>query len=404
MQGDLKATIEAKKKENDCKFQSKSFGDALGLYVHVPFCPTACDFCAFYQEQSDRAGIEDYVQGIERESALYEAGRSVDSYFFGGGTPGLLIAQDLQRLSETVISRFGAPTKEWTVEMAPSTIKADKLRVLKDLGVTRISMGVQSFDDQLLDALGRQHSRKQIFKAYDLIRTVGFDSVNLDLIFAIPGQDAPRLEQDIEEAASLEPDHISTYCLTFEEDTALYAKLAKGEIAMDAEREAELYLSCWRSMDKFGFIQYEVSNFSKPGHECIHNVNTWRMQEWIGLGPSASSQFGGLRFSSIPDLEKWGSSLRAGEPARIEVKELTDSLLMEDALIFGLRMNSGVDVEELCQRFERPLSQRASKSLSEMEANGILNRMGSRVFLTEAGRLLADAIGETLMEDKEEDH
>ncbi|HCR29405.1 MAG TPA: coproporphyrinogen III oxidase [Opitutae bacterium] len=404
MQGDLKATIEAKKKENDCKFQSKSWGDALGLYVHVPFCPTACDFCAFYQEQTDRSGIESYLEGIKREAALYAIGKSVDSYFFGGGTPGLLTAKDLGRLSDVLIDHFGAPSKEWTVEMAPSTIKADKLNFLKDLGVTRISMGVQSFDDKLLDALGRQHSRKQVFRAYEEIRAVGFESINLDLIFAIPGQDADRLVKDIEEAASLEPDHISTYCLTFEEDTALYAKLARGEISLDVDREAELYLSCWQSMANSGYDQYEVSNFSKPGHECVHNVNTWEMQQWMGLGPSASSQFGGFRYSNVPDLSKWGRGLIKGMPNRIEIQKLTASLLMEDALIFGLRMNSGVDVEGLSERFEQPLPRRISDILSEMESNGYLDRSGARIALTESGRLLADAIGEMLMEDPRRDH
>lgn len=397
MQGDLKATIEAKKKENDCKFRSKSFGDALGLYVHVPFCPSACDFCAFYQEQTDRSGIEAYLDGIEREVALYEVGKPVDTYFFGGGTPGLLTAEDLKRLSTILTNHFGVPAKEWTVEMAPSTVKADKLRVLKDLGVTRISMGVQSFDEQLLDALGRQHSRKQIFRAHDQIRAADFKSVNLDLIFAIPGQDTDRLKKDIQEAASLEPDHISTYCLTFEEDTALYAKLAKGEISLDSDREVELYLSCWRSMGEAGYEQYEVSNFSKPGHECIHNVNTWKMQQWIGLGPSASSQFGGIRYSNVPDLDKWVCGMKEGPLDRMEVQELTASLLMEDALIFGLRMSRGVDVESLCQRFGKPLSQRVSKVLLEMEKCGYLERLGTRALLTESGRLLADAIGQNLM-------
>ena len=397
MQGDLKATIEAKKKENDCKFRSKSFGDALGLYVHVPFCATVCDFCAFYQEQTDRAGIEAYLDGIEREILLYDIGKPVDTFFFGGGTPGLLNEEDLKRLSMTLINQFGVPTKEWTVEMAPATVKADKLRVLKDLGVNRISMGVQSFDDQLLDALGRQHSRKQIFKACDQIRDAGFTSVNLDLIFAIPGQDTYRLKKDIQEAASIEPDHISTYCLTFEEDTALYSKLAKGEISLDVDREAELYLSCWRSMAESGYEQYEVSNFSKPTHQCIHNVNTWKMQQWIGLGPSASSQFGGIRYSNVPDLEKWVCGTKEGVLDRIEVQKLTASLLMEDALIFGLRMNSGVDVASLCRRFGKPLSERVSKVLVEMEKCGYLERLGTRVLLTESGRLLADAIGQNLM-------
>jgi len=344
------------------------------------------------------------LDGIERESALFEDGKSVDSYFFGGGTPGLLTAVDLEKLSMILIKHFGLPAKEWTVEMAPSTIKADKLKILKELGVTRISMGIQSFDDPLLEALGRQHSRKQIFKAYDLIRAADFDSVNLDLIFAIPGQDEARLKQDIREAASLEPDHLSTYCLTFEEDTALYAKLAKGEIALDSEREADLYLSCWRAMAEIGFIQYEISNFCQLGHECIHNVNTWRMQQWIGLGPSASSQFGGFRYTNVPDLEKWGRGLIEGSPERIQSQELTASLLMEDALIFGLRMNRGVDIEWLCQRFGQPLADRISGRLFEMEGSGYLERVRSRVALTESGRLLADAIGEALMGAEKDNH
>jgi len=265
-------------------------------------------------------------------------------------------------------------------------------------------MGIQSFDDPLLEALGRQHSRKQIFKAYDLIRAADFDSVNLDLIFAIPGQDEARLKQDIREAASLEPDHLSTYCLTFEEDTALYAKLAKGEIALDSEREADLYLSCWRAMAEIGFIQYEISNFCQLGHECIHNVNTWRMQQWIGLGPSASSQFGGFRYTNVPDLEKWGRGLIEGSPERIQSQELTASLLMEDALIFGLRMNRGVDIEWLCQRFGQPLADRISRKLLEMEGSGYLERGRSRVALTESGRLLADAIGEALMGAEKDNH
>ena len=150
-------------------------------------------------------------------------------------------------------------------------------------------------------------------------------------------------------------------------------------------------------MAEAGYEQYEVSNFSKPGHECIHNVNTWKMQQWIGLGPSASSQFGGIRYSNVPDLDNWICGLKEGRPDRMEVQELTASLIMEDALIFGLRMNSGVDVESLCQRFGKPLSQRVSKVLLEMEKCGYLERLGTRALLTESGRLLADAIGQNLM-------
>lgn len=398
MQGNLKATVEAKKNEMRAEFQPKWWGETLGLYVHVPFCATACDFCAFYQVQSDRSGIRAYMEGIRREASPFRANQPIDTCFWGGGTPGLLTASDLQILCEIVVSSFGQPVAEWTVEMAPSTVKADKLKVLKEHGVTRISMGVQSFDDSLLAKLGRQHSRKQIFKAYDLIQQEGFDSVNLDLIFAIPGQDEPRLRKDIREAAALGPDHLSTYCLTFEEDTALFVQLSEGKVAIDSELERSLYQTCWAEMAELGYGQYEISNFALPGKRCRHNVNTWRMGQWIGLGPSAASQYRGSRYSNVPDLQRWIEGVNKGESDRIECSALTIPLLVEDALIFGLRMNDGVDLETLRGRFDRGLTKNQDAIIERLEKEGALATSGGRIQLTDSGRFIADAIGVELME------
>ncbi len=398
MQGNLKATVEGKKNNLGKEFQPKWWGDTLGLYVHVPFCATACDFCAFYQVQSDREGIRRYLDGMQDEAEAISLNQGIDTCFWGGGTPGLLKAEDLDRLCDVVINRFGRPKTEWSVEMAPSTVKADKLKVLKERGVTRISIGVQSFDDGLLDKLGRQHSQKQVLKAYDLIREFDFDSVNLDLIFAIPGQDEERLKADIRTAAALEPDHLSTYCLTFEEDTALFVQLSEGKVSIDQEMESRLYRTSWEMMAELGYEQYEVSNYARPGKRCAHNVNTWNMDQWIGLGPSGASQFRGRRYANVPDLAKWLEARDGPESGRVDESDLTPELLMDDCLIFGLRMNDGVDLGALEARFDTGVTERQASILSQLEEEGKLIREGSIIRLTDDGRMIADAIGAELME------
>lgn len=369
---------------------------ALGVYLHVPFCSTSCDFCGFYQIQSDRKGILSYLEGVERELELLEIGnRKADTLFWGGGTPGLLPAKDMLRIGESLTRKFGHGFKEWTVEMAPSSVKRDKLEALKEAGVTRISMGIQSLNERLLDALGRQHSVKQVHQAYHLIREVGFQSVNVDLIFAIPTQSESEWRADIRSAFALEPDHLSTYCLTFEEDTALFIKLQQGKVSIDEEKDARFYEVIWEEAAKAGFQQYEISNYARPGGECLHNLNTWRMQEWIGVGPSASSQWNGTRHTNTPDLSSWLKGLEVGKRGLVDRVELTAELLLEDCLIFGLRMNEGVDLRELEERFG--VSMKEWQVFERLVEEGKAVRDGSHLRLTEAGRMVVDAIGEKLL-------
>src|SRR3954470_3635741 len=249
----------------------------FGLYVHVPFCASTCDFCAFYQKQPTANDVAKFLDGIEREASLIEWARPVTTVFWGGGTPGLLAPRDLTRLAEIVRARCGGVPSEWTVEMAPASVTEARLAALRDAGVTRISMGVQSFQPDLLDALGRQHTREQIFRAYDRVRAAGFHSVNLDLMFALPGQTAAEWAGDVREAVTLSPDHLSTYCLTFEEDTKLWVKLSQGRVKLDPDNEAAMYEATWSQLVDSGYPQYEVSNFARHGHQCLHNLNTWRM-------------------------------------------------------------------------------------------------------------------------------
>jgi oxygen-independent coproporphyrinogen III oxidase len=378
------------------KMTSRETG--LGLYCHVPFCASTCDFCAFYQEKPKRQDLNRFLDGMESELLWIRPNRPIDTVFWGGGTPGLLPPADLQRLGESVLKVCQQMPVEWTVEMAPSTVKPDKLKVLKDLGVNRISMGVQSFQESFLEGLGRLHRPKQIYQAYDWIRQAGFENVNLDLMIALPGQNMTDMERDLEEACRLDPEHISTYCLTFEEDTSLWVKLSQGKIKQDLESDADLYERTWELLTSAGYEHYEISNFAKPGYACLHNLNTWFMKEWIGVGPSAASQYQLLRYSNAADLTTWLSKTKTPADSRNEIQVLTEKNLLEDAVIFGLRLGTGISLNTLSQRFSTEsikglipfFRNLADADLATFDDEDLLK-------LTLQGKLLADRIAVELM-------
>jgi len=369
---------------------------ATALYLHVPFCASSCDFCSFYQEQPKRGEIDRYLAAIERELELHPPGR-VETAFWGGGTPGLLPADDLRRLGQAMTRAAGQPS-EWSIELAPSSVRADKLAALKEIGVTRVSMGVQSFDDLTLDALGRRHSPKQIMEAWELIEAAGFASRNLDLIFAIPGQDEQRWTEDLRRAIELQPDHLSTYCLTFEEDTAMFVKLSQGKVKIDRELEARLYRQTWEQLEANGYAQYETSNFARTGHACRHNLITGEMGSWIGYGPSAASQWGQRRWTNPANLDQWIQGIEAGTPVLEQVKDLSAADLLCDALVFGLRLNAGVNPAALAARFATPLPARVTHLFEALVEEGLMEAAGTQVRLTGEGRMRADAVGVSILE------
>lgn len=364
-----------------------------GLYVHVPFCASTCDFCAFYQIPPTAEKVRGFLDGLAREAALLAWDRPVATVFFGGGTPGLLAPRDLARLTELVRGRTGGAPAEWTIELAPASVTAERLAVLRAAGVNRISLGVQSFQPARLEALGRLHTREQVYRAYERIRAAGFANVNLDLMFALPGQAEAEWAADLDAAFALAPEHLSTYCLTFEEDTALWLKLAQGRVRLDAEKEARFYEAGWARLAAAGYEQYEISNFSRPGRACRHNLNTWRMHEWIGLGPSAASQLGGRRGANVADLDRWLAGLGRGERATEDRVDLTPALLAEDALIFGLRLNEGVDLAAWSERCPDAPWGEIQARIDRLAGEGLARREGSRVSLTVRGRLVADGVG-----------
>ena len=374
----------------------------IGLYCHIPFCASTCDFCAFYQEKPKRSVLLDYLEGMEYEFKQIPKGIRFDTIFWGGGTPTLLSAKDLKRLGESMLKEIGPDFKEWTIEMAPSTVKADKLKVLLDLGVTRFSMGIQSFNPDSLEKLGRLHNPKQVFAAWELIEASGVQETNVDMMFALPNQELDDWYEDLNKANDLGSTHLSTYCLTFEEDTALYVKLSEGKLKIDEERERAFYEKGWDLLNSFGLSQYEISNFARSeSSRCFHNINTWKMYDWIGCGPSAASQFNGHRYRNPSSIEKWLEGLKASQLNKEDLVVLSEDLLFTDSLIFGLRMNEGVDFNELLNRFfsGRKINTRPFlKLMNRFEAEGYLTKKDSRFILTREGQLKCDGIGSELLD------
>lgn len=373
----------------------------LGLYLHIPFCPTLCDFCSFDKNTPDRSQVQRFLETVATEWRSLEMPHPPETWFWGGGTPTLLSSDALLRLGSFFREALPLPT-EWTVEAAPSTVNRRKLKILHELGVTRISIGGQSFDASLLRTMGRDHHPKQIHQSYQLAREIGFESVSLDLIFAVPGQSETALRRDLDTALELAPDHLSTYCLTFEEDTALWVRLHEGKIRRSEEAETKLYRIAWNHLREAGFEHYEVSNFARPGHRCHHNVNTWRMHDWIGLGPSAASQWRDFRYQNPPGLEAWSRQVKEGPihpPPNAE--PLSPDTLMTDAIIFGLRMAEGIDPPKLVQRFNTPLPEKCSHLFEAWERHGLIRKEGTRLLPTEDGMLLADRLGVEVLEATE---
>ena len=291
------------------------------LYVHVPFCAAKCEYCAFYSEPGRESQMDDYVDAVVREldaltgPAPAPATRPValrpTTIFFGGGTPSLLPVTTMRRLLESLRARVPLDDlQEWTIECNPATVSAEKARLYREFGVNRLSLGVQAFDDAVLKTLGRIHSARQAVQSYAALRRAGFDNLNLDLMFALPGQSLEQFRAALDQAVALEPEHLSVYCLTFEEDTKFWSLFTNGRLAPDADVERAMFELAVDRLRQAGYRHYEISNFAKPGRECAHNRAYWEGRDYLGLGPSACSTVGTRRWQNVADLDRYLAAFR----------------------------------------------------------------------------------------------
>ena len=296
------------------------------LYVHIPFCPKVCPYCSFYKETSDRNKTARFLDALLLELDAHQRTLPMPlrprTIFFGGGTPSALSTPQLEYLLTGLRARLDlSALTEWTLEMNPATVSLEKASLLRSLGVNRVSMGVQSWEPQLLAVLGRVHSAEQARRSYEILREAGFANVNLDLIFGIPTQTPAMWTRSLAATIALGPEHVSAYNLTYEEDTEFFRRFVAGELRQDDDADAALFEHTADTLAAAGYEPYEISNFARPGRECAHNLAYWQGADYLGLGPSAFSTVGERRWANVRDTAQVQRSYpRRASPPRMSTK------------------------------------------------------------------------------------
>ena len=394
---------------------------ALSLYLHIPFCSLKCSYCDFnsYAKLDDL--VPDFVDALCTELALWAPivrGRPVETVFFGGGTPSLLPLPHIERIMATLRDHYAlADGSEITLEANPGTADRDYFAGILAVGVNRLSIGFQSLHDDELAALDRIHNAAEAVQCYRWARDAGFRRVNVDLIYGLPGQPMASWQETLERAIELAPDHVSAYALTVEDGTKLAYDVEHGTVPPpDGDLQAEMYEWAGRRLSEAGYLQYEISNWSRPGAECRHNLVYWRNGEWLALGPGAHSHWGAHRFADVYSPRQYIRlvAATAEEPPSAEaspaavltaMRQVTfvdpqpAALQMADTAILALRLNAGLDLGAFARRFGRRFEDVYAKPLAETMEMGLLERANGRLRLTDRGRYLANEVFVRLLPD-----
>ena len=366
---------------------------ALSFYVHIPYCIKRCGYCDFNtytpNELQDGATLEivsnDYIDAVLKELDAAPAD-VVPTIFFGGGTPSLLPADDLGRVIAAIKVRNGLSSDcEITLEANPDSVTAEKLARYIEVGFNRISFGMQSAKPHVLAVLDRTHNPDNVKKAVDMARAAGFESISVDLIYGTPGESLDDWRDTVTTALSLDIDHISAYALIVESGTKLAAQIKRGDLTMpDDDLMADMYLLVDQLCQAKGLSWYELSNWSKPGHECRHNIAYWENKNWWGLGPGAHSHIDGKRFWNVKHPTAYKQKLFASESPIADSEELTSDQIAVESIMLGIRMREGLEIAALSSAQIERLTNYAESAYIEITDN--------RVVLTPTGRLIADRI------------
>jgi oxygen-independent coproporphyrinogen-3 oxidase len=400
---------------------------SVSLYLHVPFCHAKCHYCDFNSYAGMLGQREAYVDALAREIRLAGlrarqadgAPRRCRTIFFGGGTPSLLAAAQVEELLREARAAFAVDADaEITLEANPGTLEYGRLDALRATGVNRLSMGAQSFDAGLLRWMGRIHSPEEIETAFAAARRAGFTSINLDFIFALPNQSLATWADTLERALELGPEHLSLYSLIVEEGTPLFSWVREGRvIPADDDIAADMYEHAMELLARAGYGQYEISNWALPGHECRHNLTYWRNLPYIGLGAGAHSCFAGHRFAETRPIAGYIARVRAAIAANesseagaetavlpagaiIEEEVVSPAMAMAETAMLGLRLNAGVSRSEFAARYGCAFEEVFDERLADVRELGLIETVGDRVRLTEHGRLLGNEVFARLLPDE----
>ena len=384
---------EAEWRLTDSLTNPKSSRDLIHLYLHIPFCRDICPYCAFYKHKPGETDMGYFVDGILREAKLRSASINtpkIDTVYLGGGTPSMLSPDLIHKLFDGLGDIFRlAPDTEINLEANPATFGRSAAKTFAQSGVTRVSLGAQSFSPDVLKTLGRTHGPREIGRSVDLLRAASIENVSIDLMFSIPGQTLDQWRESLESALELSPNHISAYNLTYEEDTPFFTQFREGLYTEIEETNASMFELAHELLTSRGLRHYETSNYAYPGYESRHNKGYWRGSDYLGLGPSAVSTISGRRWKNIPDTAQYLVQIGKGGSTESEVETLTPAQLDLERIALMLRTDAGVHRQHL--------SEVPSNRIEAIVSERLANWKGEHLVLQGHGTMLVDSIVDHLV-------
>lgn len=371
-------------------------------YVHIPFCTQICYYCDFSKVFIQNQPVDDYLRALVREFESYGI-RKLRTLYMGGGTPTAITAKQLDYiLSELTKFLDISMLEEFTIEANPGDLDADKIAVLKNSAVNRVSLGVQTFNNKHLKKIGRSHNEAQIYESIDALKGAGFDNISIDLIYALPGQTLEDVKDNVAKALALDIPHLSLYSLILEHHTVFMNKMRRGKLNLPTEDlEAEMFDYILEQMKGAGFDHYEIANFARPGFESKHNLVYWDNDEYFGCGAGASGYLNGIRYRNRGPIQHYLKAVAEGN-ARLSEEVLTKNEQMEEEFFLGLRKKSGVSLSRFEKKFETSFENIYGQVVRDLTAEGLVQLDGDRLRMTQKGLFLGDTVAERFILDKEE--
>lgn len=368
----------------------------ISIYIHIPFCESRCHYCDFCSSLLAKSNVEKYFEYLRKEIKLQEdflRGKIIDTVFIGGGTPSSVDPKFIKEIMEDLSAFKFSKDSEVTIESNPNSLTLEKAKTYFSSGINRISIGAQSFNDEILKRIGRIHKKDDIYRATENARSAGFENINLDLMLALPGQKFSDIEDSINEVEKLKLSHISYYSLILEEGTKLYRDHEKSPLAFPNEDEdRKMYHYVANKLEKIGLKQYEISNFAKEGYECRHNMSYWKLRDYISFGLSASSNIGNLRYTNFYDFKDYYEALEKNKSPIVFSEKLSKTDRMNEFVMMGLRLNSGVDIDEFNEKFNENFLKIYEQEIEKNLKSGLIILDENNLKLTEKGRDLSNQV------------
>lgn len=369
----------------------------LGLYIHIPFCVSKCRYCDFNSYKLDLDEKKKYLNALQKEMEFYKEtikGKKIDTIFIGGGTPSILNKNEIKILFQNIKNNFSiTDNAEITMECNPGTLTLDKLKTMKECGVNRLSIGLQAVQNNHLEYIGRIHTYEEFEKNYYQAKEVGFENINIDLMYALPNHSKEDWMESLERIVKLNPTHISAYSLILEENTELFEMYEREEFKLlDEDTDIEMYEYTINYLKSHGYNQYEISNYAKKGFECKHNILYWKCENYVGLGTSASGFLDKTRYNNLCELEEYENIIHTGKKPIDWKEKLSIKDEIEESIFLGLRMNEGIKFKDFYEKYDFNFEKEYKDEMVKLEEMELIKIENEGMKLTQKGREISNSV------------